>query len=412
MHTYTSMAGGADLYHFDTVSGDGGIIKNGSGHLILAEFGDANSYTGGTVINAGTVLIRASTSLGTGCVVFNSGTLDTAYTDPVNNPTINLENDFKLGANVQFGPDKSNNESALNLAGSISGANGVSLVNIHVPGTNPLHLSGNIADGNVATTFQFTGAPGSGSFILSGANSYTGGTIITGSRVEFMSVSSIPYIGTIQSDASGYAGLADSSDATALLARLDLANFHGTLGFDSPDARFPQQFVGDINLTGLSADASIGTTSSAILTGAITPRAAPPYSRISAGAGGSICRMPLTAARRSACTAKAACTWPRSPAPSPRWCWCSAARPKTTTPAARMPTAAASSSTPPAPCRPPVHSTSPRTPTSATRSPPGSPRGIFSPSSAATVRPASSALIPTLSSTTRATAARSSATST
>ena len=55
------------------ISGDGRLVKEGEGTLVL---GAANAYTGGTEINGGTVIIHDAASLGTGDVTLTAGTLN------------------------------------------------------------------------------------------------------------------------------------------------------------------------------------------------------------------------------------------------------------------------------------------------------------------------------------------------
>ena len=56
-----------------SLSGEGALIKSGEGMLTLS--GD-NSYTGGTTISAGSVVVTNSNALGTGAVTLNGGDLD------------------------------------------------------------------------------------------------------------------------------------------------------------------------------------------------------------------------------------------------------------------------------------------------------------------------------------------------
>jgi len=62
------------------ISGSGGLSQNGTGTTIL---GGANTYSGGTVINAVTLVVNSSQALGLGNVMLNSGTLK-ADPQPIN----------------------------------------------------------------------------------------------------------------------------------------------------------------------------------------------------------------------------------------------------------------------------------------------------------------------------------------
>lgn len=67
-YTFTAATPGTDK-----ISGTTGITKSGAG---VAVFTTANTYSGGTAINAGTVRISADGQLGTGAVSINGGTLE------------------------------------------------------------------------------------------------------------------------------------------------------------------------------------------------------------------------------------------------------------------------------------------------------------------------------------------------
>ena len=82
----TFNAASGDLVLNGSISGNQGIVKTGAGTLWL---GGANTYSGGTTINAGTVDVASSLGLGTGQVTFgDTGTLvlrdqASAYTNAV-----------------------------------------------------------------------------------------------------------------------------------------------------------------------------------------------------------------------------------------------------------------------------------------------------------------------------------------
>jgi autotransporter-associated beta strand protein len=123
-----------------TIFGAGAVVKNGTGTLTLT---GANSYSGGTVLNAGTIAVGADNNLGapTGPLTFNGGTLQ-------------FTSSFNLSASRPI---------TLNAAG------------------------GTIDTQDFTTTIAqgITGAgaltkAGVGTLTLSGVNTFTGGTTVNG----------------------------------------------------------------------------------------------------------------------------------------------------------------------------------------------------------------------------------------
>ena len=131
--------GTASLSNFaGTIQGSGGLIKQGTGTLMLT---GQNSYGGGTTINAGTVSISSDGNLGnaSGGVTLNGGALQT---------TANLASarSITLGSGGgTFSPDTG---TKLTLSGPIGGAGGLTMA-------------------------------GAGTLALAGANTYAGGTAVT-----------------------------------------------------------------------------------------------------------------------------------------------------------------------------------------------------------------------------------------
>jgi autotransporter-associated beta strand protein len=119
------------------ITGPGGLQTTGAGTLILS---GSNTYSGGSAVNAGTIGIASNTALGasSGAVAMANGT------------TLQAEGNFGVANNI--------------------GITGIGTVDTQ---NNSLTLSGVISDGTNAGTLAKIG---SGTLILSGANSYSGGT--------------------------------------------------------------------------------------------------------------------------------------------------------------------------------------------------------------------------------------------
>ncbi len=132
------------------VDGAGSLTKTGTGSLFLSR---ANLYTGGTVLNAGTIAIGTSTSLGTGALTVNGGTL----LANANGLTVANAATFAGAGTIDTGSN------ALAYSGVIGGAGRITKV-----GTGVLTLTGanvftggvTIAEGTVTGAAANLGAGG------------------------------------------------------------------------------------------------------------------------------------------------------------------------------------------------------------------------------------------------------------
>ena len=118
-------SGSGTARHDEAISGSGSVIQDGTGTTIL---GGTNSYSGGTVINLGTLLVDNPQALGTGDVIVNGGVLG-ADPQPINvlgNYTQNAGGTLQLNiasrATGQF--------DVLNVAGNASLNGTLRLVNL------------------------------------------------------------------------------------------------------------------------------------------------------------------------------------------------------------------------------------------------------------------------------------------
>ena len=140
-----------------------GIIKSGPGNLVLKS---ANTFTGASTLNAGTLTLNNARALGTGSLTINGGALycSSAATLTGANP-MTWAGDFSFNAsyaNLDLGTGP------VTLVGNrtvtTSAANG-----------NTLTVNGNIGDGG--SGFSLTKA-GTTSLTLGGANTFSGGLVV------------------------------------------------------------------------------------------------------------------------------------------------------------------------------------------------------------------------------------------
>src|SRR5881296_2105735 len=165
------------------ITGAGGLTKSGSGTVTLSA---ANTYTGVTTINVGTIAIAADAGLGAapgaptaGKLTFGGGTLRTTAS-------------FTVAANRGI---------ALTGAGTISTD----------PGTT-LTYGGIIAGASPLTK------AGTGTLIVSGANTYTGATAISAGTLQLGATNAVPSGSAVTVSGGAIFDLRGFSDAIGSLA--------------------------------------------------------------------------------------------------------------------------------------------------------------------------------------------------
>jgi autotransporter-associated beta strand protein len=142
------------------------VQQLGNSTLVLA---GANSYSGGTLISAGTVQVNTADSLGAGTVTLNGGTLQMTGI-----ASANFSNNF-----------------AVNAPGGAVDVNG-----------GQVTFSGVIADGMGAGVLSLIDSAGAGTVQLSGVNTYSGGTLVSGTTLIVTNNSSVG-TGTVALDNNG-----------------------------------------------------------------------------------------------------------------------------------------------------------------------------------------------------------------
>ncbi len=149
---------GTALRMTGAIEGDGGkLVKQGDGLLILES--NASTYTGGTVIEAGTVRMGNDSVFGTGGVTVSGGALD------VNGNTYNAGKSFTIGSAGKIFDSVGGGGIAADDVFDAPVATGSSKVELALSGTAELLKSG------------------AGELVLAGAQQYTGRTIINDGKV-------------------------------------------------------------------------------------------------------------------------------------------------------------------------------------------------------------------------------------
>ena len=140
------------------------LVKNGAGNWLLE---GSNTYTGGTTINDGSLLLRGSATLGPGLITINGG----GFSSLVSTRTFAIDRTWAFNGDFVHGTDKSDG-SATEILGTVS-----------LGGTGPtvtllenLTMSG-VVSGGVGLSIT---SPDTGRLTLAGANTYTGPTQVLG----------------------------------------------------------------------------------------------------------------------------------------------------------------------------------------------------------------------------------------
>jgi autotransporter-associated beta strand protein len=201
------------------------LSLSGGGTLILAA---ANSYSGSTTISNGTLQVGEDDNLGlpptTALLMGTFGTLRLTG----NNCTV-----ATLSGSVGSSITQRNlsNKSSLTVVPS----NGSSTT-----------FAGSISDGG-ATGMQLdlAGTGPAGTLNLTGTNTYTGGTVVSGGTLAFVTASSMPSTGLLTVSNGGWVTLGDSSGISSLVA---------LLGAKSP---LSEAAAPSLASTGLATDAGL-----------------------------------------------------------------------------------------------------------------------------------------------------------
>jgi autotransporter-associated beta strand protein len=238
-----------------------------------------NTWTGGTVINAGTTLLDSTGNpFGGGAVTFTSGalsvnTVNAGSSVTINNPVVfsnsNFEFASKTGAALAlaFG-------AATSPAGTVSLASNADLA---IPQNVTLTINDQVVDGATVGTLLVTGGgggqTGAGTLVLAdkgagGANKYSGGTILIdqGTNVPTLVVADNSALGT------GLLTLISGTFETSAAAGVTIPNTvaleqsNVTLGGASPN-NGALTFSGTVQLTGVN---QITTAAATTFSGKLT----------------------------------------------------------------------------------------------------------------------------------------------
>jgi autotransporter-associated beta strand protein len=199
-------------------------------------------------------------------------------------------------ASIQFQTSSSYTFSGLALINVNDGLDASAANGIRFSPTIAVNLAGSTQNVSVAAgSVEIAGVvlgearlnkTGSGSLVLSGLNLYSGGTQVDSGSLTFTSTAAIPNAGRIASSAGAYVGVTFNQSVQAgFLNQIDASAFHGSIGLDTASGQSATTVYSEqLDLTGFSHAAGLGSQTSAVVTGNILINSGTDY-RFSGGAG-------------------------------------------------------------------------------------------------------------------------------
>jgi fibronectin-binding autotransporter adhesin len=175
-----------------TTSATAGYTFDGNSTGVLALAG--NTYGGGFTLNSGTLIVRGVNAMGSGGVLtINGGTIAANATRDLTGKYSNIVvgGDFTLGASTGLAVANSN------LTFSNTMSLGAATRSITIGGTGVYTLGGVISGAaGTGLIVNSSGISSAGAIILTGANTYDGGTTVNSGTLSFRTIAAKPSTGT------------------------------------------------------------------------------------------------------------------------------------------------------------------------------------------------------------------------
>lgn len=155
-------------------SGVVSLVKQGADSIIL---GGANTYSGGTTLNSGQIVVDNNLAFGTGKVTLNGGILRTR---DIETASRTIANNVDIAGNVQFGT--ANTQSTLTITGTTALVGSGTSRTISASGAGsmtPVIFAGAITDNGNDNGVTILGSAAGVKVVFAGNNTYTGDTVVS-----------------------------------------------------------------------------------------------------------------------------------------------------------------------------------------------------------------------------------------
>ncbi len=264
-----------------TISGTGALTVNGAAGTGVTLDG-TNTYAGGTTVNGGALYVGSSSTgspgavtggaVGTGTVTVASGAA--LAVSKTASSAVTVANNISVASGATLGG--ASNDNGLILSGTVTVP--ASTATVHLG--NLVQFTGSLqaSSGTTALTFDSASGGFGNALFLSAPSASITSITASGAGVIFGSQAAVPTSGLTLQASTGYVGIGAITGYTAPTADSVLnlisnrAAFAGALGFDTGlQDTVPHVFSDNLDLTGFGSGFTLGSESSAVLTGTITP---------------------------------------------------------------------------------------------------------------------------------------------
>ncbi|WP_221033067.1 autotransporter-associated beta strand repeat-containing protein [Actomonas aquatica] len=264
--------GSAEVEIAGTLTSSTQVRKSGTGMLLLSGY-NSSALSGEVLLTDGVLGIGSSEALGNATLTIGPkdqslylypGLVAVDYDQTINN-AVTVTNYLSTYEDEDY------QENELNFAGTVTLLDDTLIENYG----GLLSFEGSVIEENEGTAVTvYADRP----VLFGGITDFTGGLNVQQGQVVFLDGDSLPTAGDYTGTTSSYIGLIEATLAdqtaslTEFLSRFDPTGYQGAIGFDTdPDSMVVNSYAGDLDLSGLHPDVTLGSLTRAEITGTITP---------------------------------------------------------------------------------------------------------------------------------------------